>query len=335
MSSLTHKAAMVAALSAVVVMGAPAVASATKPNGHGVRAEIRDGTLIVKGSKRDDALALRLATGDSTRIQVDSADDGSAEFSFARGDVSAIVVRTGRGDDSARIDDANGTLNEAIPTTIAGGRGDDLLRGGAGIETFRGGPGRDAVDGGRANDIASLGRGNDVFVWDPGEGSDVIEGRRGRDTMLFNGSAQPENITMSSNAGRLKFVRDVGNITMDTDGVETVDFNALGGADNITIGDLTATDVTRTELDLAGTLGGGAGDGAVDNVFVTGTNGNDRVRVDASASRADVAGLAAAVSVAHTEPTDRLSVNTLGGNDSVLLQRVTGALQVLIDGSPV
>lgn len=335
MNSLTRKAAMVAALSAVAALGAPAAADAAKNhNGHGVRAEIRGATLTVKGSDRGDALALRLAAGDPTRVQVDSGDDGSADFSFARSNLSAIKVRAGGGDDSVRIDDTNGAFNDSIPTTIAGGRGNDSLNGGSGAEAFRGGRGSDTVVGGRGNDSAYLGRGNDAFVWNPGDGSDVIEGRHGRDTMRFNGSNAPENVTLSSNAGRLKFFRDVAGITMDTDGIETVDFNAVGGADNITVGDLTATEVTKTNLDLAGTLGGSAGDGAVDNVFVTGTNGNDRIRVNGSGSRADVTGLATAVSVTHAEPTDRLSLNTLGGRDTVLLQRVAGVLQVLIDGSP-
>ena len=52
--------------------------------------------------------------------------------------------------------------------------------------------------------------------------------------MLFNGSNAGENIDLSANGNRLRLFRDVGNITMDTDGVEQVDVNALGGADTIT-----------------------------------------------------------------------------------------------------
>jgi len=48
---------------------------------------------------------------------------------------------------------------------------------------------------------------------------------------------------------------------MDTVGVEQVDFNALGGADVVTVNDLTGTDVTGVNADLAGALGGAAGDG--------------------------------------------------------------------------
>jgi hypothetical protein len=319
-------------LAALVV---PAGSSASNHKAHGVRAEIQRGTLYVKGSNRAEAVALRLKAGDPTRVQVDVGDDGSADFSFARSRVSAINVRMGGGDDSVRVDDANGSFTDSIPTTIAGGRGDDTLNGGLGAETFRGGKGNDTVVGGKGNDTAYLGRGDDAFVWNNGDGSDVIEGQRGQDTMVFNGAAVAEDVTISANGGRLRFFRVQGNVTMDTDDVETVDFNALGGSDNVTVNDLTGTDVRQTNLDLAGTLGGKVGDGAVDNVVVNGTHGDDRINVAGSGSDADVTGLASAVSVKHADPTDRLSVNTLEGTDEVLVNGVAGVLQVLVDGNPV
>ena len=122
---------------------------------------------------------------------------------------------------------------------------------------------------------------------------------------------------------------------MDTDGVEIVDFNALGGADTVTVNDLTGTDVTQTNLDLAGTLGGSAGDSAVDDVIVNATNGDDTINIDGNGSSANVTGLATAMSVTHAEPTDRLSVNTLAGTDHVLANGVAGVLQVLVDGAAV
>ena len=49
----------------------------------------------------------------------------------------------------------------------------------------------------------------------------------------------------------MRFTRDVANITMDLNDVETIDFNARGGADTITVNDLAGTDVTEVNLDLA------------------------------------------------------------------------------------
>ncbi len=328
------------ALAALAALAVPTHSSASSDQVDGLRAAINRGTLEVRGGDQNDALALRLKAGDPSTIQVDAGDDGSADLSFARGDVEAIRVKTGDGNDSARIDDANGAFTDAIPTTIAGGEGNDSLQGGqvqiaAENEKFIGGDGNDLVDGGKGNDSARLGGGNDTFRWDNGEGSDVIEGQDGTDTMVFNGAAGPETVTISANEGRLTFFRAQGNVTMDTDGVEIVDDNALGGADSITVNDLTGTDVTQTNLDLAGTLGGSAGDGAIDSVVVNATNGDDDINIDGNGSGADVTGLATAVSVKHAESTDGLSVNTLAGTDNVVANGVAGVLQVLVDGASV
>ena len=68
--------------------------------------------------------------------------------------------------------------------------------------------------------------------------------------MLFFGANIAENIDISANGGRVLFTRDVANVTMDLNDVETIDFRALGGADNIMVGDLSGTDVTQVNLDL-------------------------------------------------------------------------------------
>ena len=60
--------------------------------------------------------------------------------------------------------------------------------------------------------------------------------------------------------------------------------NALGGVDVVTIDDLSGTDVTGVNVDLAATLGGTAGDGAVDRVVVNGTNRDDTINVSGNSS---------------------------------------------------
>jgi hypothetical protein len=302
------------ATGAIVLAGLVVPAHSSASNRiDGVRAEIKRGTLEVKGDDQANVVALRLKA-DPNRVEVDVGDDGSADFSFARGDISAIKVKLGDGNDSVRVDDPNRLFTNSI--------------------RFKGGDGNDTVVGGRGNDTAYLGGGNDTFVWNPGDGSDVIEGQDGSDTMLFNGAAVPEQVTLSANGGRLRFFRVQANVTMDTDGVEIVDFNALGGVDNVTVDDLTGTDVTETNLDLAGALGGNDADGAIDNVVVNGTDGDDTIRIDGNGSGANVTGLATAVSIEHADTTvdttDTLSVHTRGGTDSVVPSGVVG-VQVLVD----
>ena len=218
----------------------------------------------------------------------------------------------------------NDTLNAGLglaaltQLTLDGGAGNDAINGGDGAESLLGGDGNDTIDGNGGNDVALLGAGDDTFIWDPGDGSDTVEGQEGSDTMLFNGAAAAENFDLSANGNRLKFFRTQGAITMDTAGVERVDFNALGGADVVTVDDLSGTDVSDVNVDLAGTLGGVTGDGEPDRVVVTATNGDDTINVSGDASGVAVSVPPALVTIQHQEPAnDALTVDGLGGNDSI------------------
>ena len=172
---------------------------------------------------------------------------------------------------------ATGNLAALISLTVDGGAGNDTILGGNGADLLFGGDGNDFIDGNQGNDTAFLGAGDDTFQWDPGDGSDIVEGQAGFDTLAFNGSNVNENIDISANGGRVRLIRNVGNITMDLDDIERINVNALGGADNITVNDLSGTDVTEVNINLAGRAGGG--DGAADQVIVNGTNARDVVDV--------------------------------------------------------
>ncbi|WP_254508373.1 beta strand repeat-containing protein [Anatilimnocola floriformis] len=219
-----------------------------------------------------------------------------------------------------------------IKLTLDGGTGNDTLLGSQGNDTIYGGEGNDFVFGDNGNDTAFLGAGNDVFQWDPGDGNDTIEGQDGSDRMLFFGSNAAENINIVANGGRVLFQRDVANVTMDLNDVEDIEYRALGGADNIVVGDLSGTDVTGVELDLRGPNGGG--DGAADSVTVNGTNGADNFRAAGDAGGVHVFGLHTAVDVFFNEiGNDRLTLNGQGGNDTINAQSLEDdAIQLAING---
>jgi RTX calcium-binding nonapeptide repeat (4 copies) len=278
-------------------------------------ARVKAGTLTIAGDAASDKLVLRLQPGSPTTLIVDVGADGTADFTFDRGTFTAITVEAGRGDDEVRIDQSAGSFaDEAV--TLNGGAGADTLLGGSGAETFLGGAGNDVVAGGDGNDRAFLGDGDDSFQWNPGDDNDTIDGQRGTDLLDVFGSSIGESIDVSANAGRLRFFRNIGNVTLDLDDVEGVGFHAAGGADTITVNDLTGTDAKTVDIDL-NAIGGG-GDAQIDTVTTKGTSGPDVVDVTRSGSQVLVAGLAAQTRIVGGEAAnDTLRVETVDGDDDV------------------
>ncbi len=256
-------------------------------------------SVIVNGTAGNDRIT---ATGVDGSARV-SGLAATVQVTNAEASADTLAIDGRGGDDSV---DASALAASAIKLILAGG---------AGVDTLLGGSGDDSIDGNAGNDTAFLGPGDDTFVWNPGEGSDIVEGQDGTDTLLFNGANIAEKVDLSANGNRLRFTRDIATITMDTAGVEQVDFNALGGVDTITVNDLTGTDVDKVNLDLAAT---GGGDGQPDHMIVSGTNGNDFIAVVGNHGVASVLGLAAAVNVANAEPvSDTLLVKALDGSDLI------------------
>ena len=82
----------------------------------------------------------------------------------------------------------------------------------------------------------------------------------------------------------MRFTRDVGAIVMDLAGVEEIDLNPLDGADRITVNDVSGTDPTEIQTDLAGGQGA-VDDGAADQIVVNGTSENDVITATVRAAR--------------------------------------------------
>lgn len=264
--------------------------------------------VTVYGTNGDDSV---LVVGGGTSYSVIGLP---ALVSVAGGEATdGLHVLTVGGDDSVAAD----TLDSGVVAlTVDAGTGHDTILGSRGADVLLGGDGDDFIDGNQGNDVAFLGAGDDVFQWDPGDGSDTIEGQDGGDLMLFFGSNASENIDILANGGRVLFIRDVGNVTMDLNDVEAVEFRALDGSDDIEVGDLSGTDLTRVELDLRGS--GGGGDGAADSLTVNATQGDDVFGALGDAGGVSVFGLQATVNIFHQEQAnDRLTLNALGGDDVV------------------
>jgi Ca2+-binding RTX toxin-like protein len=264
--------------------------------------------VTVNGTGNNDVISI---TGAGTAVSVTGLP-ATVNINGAEGANDRLIVNAGAGNDTIN---AGALPAGIIGLTIDGGVGDDTITGSSGADTMLGGDGNDSVIGGRGDDVALLGIGNDSFTWNPGDGSDIVEGQDGVDTLLFNGANVNERIDISANGARARFTRDVANITMDLNGVEHIQFNALGGADNVTVGDLTGTNVSQVSVNLAKT--GGGGDGLADDVAVIGTAAQDSISVVSSGSSVVVNGLAAQTIVSGIDAGDALTVNGLGGPDTI------------------
>jgi len=273
-------------------------------------------TVIVNGGAEADKIII---AGKNGSVAVGGSLKAAVAITGTDPDSDQLIINALGGDDTV---DASGLVAGTINLTINGGAGND---------TLIGSQGNDLINGGQGNDTALMGAGDDTFVWNPGDGSDIVEGQDGQDAMVFNGANIAERIDISANGRRVRFSRDVASIVMDLNGVDRIDFNALGGADTITIGDLSGTDVAAVNLNLAAS--NGQGDGALDSVIVNGTNGDDVINVGGTASGVAVTGLRAQVNITGAEPADKLTVNALDGDDVVTAGTLAaGAIQFTADG---
>lgn len=246
-------------------------------------------TIEVNG---DDAGEFFTVTANGTRVRLDKL---APEPSFLDiGTAEKLHLSTQGGNDSFA---ATGNLAALIQLTVDGGAGEDSLLGSNGADTLLGGADKDFIDGNQGGDVVLLGEGDDVFQWDPGDGSDTVEGQHGKDTLRFNGSAGSELFIVSANGARISFVRNLASIAMDLNEIETLDLNALGGADTLTVNSLSGTGMSEVIADLAAAGGGGAADGAMDNVVLRAGDANDVITAEFANGTLAVHGFDAQVKV--------------------------------------
>jgi Ca2+-binding RTX toxin-like protein len=272
-----------------------------------VTAMFAEGTLRVTGDDQDNVITISRTAGGAILVNNGAVPIQGAAATAAN--TTHFHVVGGGGNDNISLNEANGPLAGAA---IFGGTGNDTLTGGSGA---------DFIDGNTGNDTAFMGPGDDTFAWNSGDGSDVVNGQAGTDTLVFNGSDLAESFDLSDTGNgspfhRARITRDVGNVAMDLSTVEDIDLNALGGADTVTINDLTLTDLFTVNLDLTGSSG--AGDNASDSVILNGSNADDVAVIQSVGTRiAANVSLFPFVNIAGEDGLDALTVNTLGGNDVV------------------
>jgi streptogramin lyase len=311
-----------------VNVNAPGITATRSPNGVlSITGDAQDNTIVVSRN----AAGTILVNNGAVLIQ-----GGPATVA----NTNSIVISSGLGNDNLSMDETNGPLPKA---TMSGDDGDDTVSAGSGNDSLSGGSGNDTLSGAKGDDTLVGNAGNDTFQWNPGDGNDFIDGvlndgGSGADRVVVNGSNLAEKFVVSAEGNAGKITRDIDNVTLDLADIENVDVNPLGGADTITVNDLTGTGVTQMNVGLAGSTNGTAGDGQADTVIVNGTGGNDAIPIlNPNPGVVDVQGgagigaLPYAVLITNTEgASDSLVLNGLGGNDTIDGSNLLGT-----NGSPV
>jgi Ca2+-binding RTX toxin-like protein len=279
-----------------------------------------DGTDLMEGGDGNDTAEVNggngsevfTLTANGNRVRFDRTNP--TPFSLDIGTTENFVLNMNGGDDTFTASNGLATL---VNVTVDGGAGNDTITGGDGNDRLLGGDGNDLITGGRGNDQLFGGSGDDTFVWNPGDGSDTIEGGSGNDTMQFNGANIAEKVDITANGSHVRFTRDIANITMDLNSVEVIDFTAKGGADTITVGDLSGTGTKQVIVDLGIVPGTNQADGAADTVTLDGTDKADKIKVTSNANNVSVTGLPELVNVLSTDTFDDLIIQSGGGNDTI------------------
>ena len=282
-----------------------------------IKVNFTAGLLSVTGDNADDAIAItRDAAG---QILINGGAISAQGDQPTLTNTTEIDVFGGNGNDTISLDNIAPPAGQALPpATLFGGNGNDMLTGGGGNDMLFGGNGDDTVIGGKGSDTAFLGNGNDTFIWNPGDGNDIVDGGRGFDTLDFRGKNGGETITISGNgSGGATFLRTGG--TIDLTSVERIQFEATNQgqfADNITISDLTGTDVKQVAIDLGGGATGG-GDGQVDKVFINATHGQ-AITVADNNGQVTVSGLTNTLTISNFEANlDQLFINGQWGQSAM------------------
>jgi hypothetical protein len=276
------------------------------------------GSVTVDGGDGNDTSIYKGTDGDDAIGVARNGTDLVAAFVEGGGLVNhrAVESLNVRGYDGADTITGQNGISTLTALTVDGGPGADTLRGGDGDDTVLGGDGDDVVAGGRGADSARLGAGDDHFQWGPGDGNDSADGQSGLDTLDFNGSNIGEQIDVSANGGRGRLTRNVGAVTMDFAGIDAAELRVLGGADQVTIGDLAGTSLKSADVDLA--TFDGSGDASQDTVITNGRANADHVAVTRDGDQVVVGGFPATTRISGSESlNDTLRINTLGGKDDV------------------
>ena len=161
-------------------------------------------------------------------VDIDSTQAGSNRIDLSAmesTDFPRLIQSFANGD---RGDDV--VIGSGVSDTLTGGDGNDRVAGFGGADRVFGGDGLGAGDDDGDTDA------DDTLVWNDGDGSDMMNGEAGTDTVEVNGSAvNGDDFAITPNGARVRFERrNLVPFRLDIGSAETLQMNGGGGDDRIT-----------------------------------------------------------------------------------------------------
>ncbi|MEM1431225.1 MAG: calcium-binding protein [Pseudomonadota bacterium] len=231
-----------------------------------------DGSDVMDGGEGRDKAIINGADGAGDVFEL-SADGAGIDFARTNlGPFTIDIENTERvevnglgGDDVIQASEGMAGLARLV---LDGGAGNDSITGSDGTDVLRGGADNDVLVGAKGDDRVFGGAGDDLLVWNNGDGSDLMNGGRGFDTVQVNGAdGAGDQFAIDLSDDGVAFARtNLGPFELDIRKVEVLEVNGLGGNDEI----IAAADLSD-EIQLM--LDGGAG-----HDTIVGGSGDDVIR---------------------------------------------------------
>ena len=207
---------------------------------------VGDGSITLTGAA--NLKTLNIFGKDSAFLELD--DDSAAKITLKSGvEVGDASARTkairiignaldnsilgGSGKDSLYGKDGDDYLDGGSGNDIlSGANGDDYLFGGAGNDSLSGGNGDDTLWGGKGNDTLTGGAGVDTFIYNSGEGKDVITSFANNDllqiTGTFSGTYNSSKNTIAFKVGSTTNALTLKKFTAETFNINSDDYIISG-----------------------------------------------------------------------------------------------------------
>ena len=137
----------------------------------------------------------KLSSEDIKKLSLIGTDNSENIIGYVH---SNNIIKGGGGDDKLYGQGWNDTMYGGDGNDlIESGSGNDILIGDKGNDTLKGGIGDDILIGGAGNDTLNGGADNDTYVYNKGDGNDIIEEWGGIDTIKFGEGIQKKDLIIS------------------------------------------------------------------------------------------------------------------------------------------